>query len=154
MEVRNNAKLFEMWHKKRQLSSYISIVVIKLSINKSIMSQIYSTDNLPYHWNRSPWFPCSKLDFGWIILSHTLLGIWLLIHVVVKVTPCWQKGPQMYAGSLSMHNVSFWDRLIPFCPTGSTSKVRMGKQQKWLFKSIYFICLECHMRLQLSDILG
>ena len=36
-----------------------------------------------------PQTPVSQLKFenGWLILSHTLLGMWLLIHAMIKVDP-------------------------------------------------------------------
>ena len=38
------------------------------------------------------------LKFGkrWVISSSTLLGLWLLIHVGIKVNPCQQKGPPVW----------------------------------------------------------
>ena len=33
-----------------------------------------------------------KVENGWIILSHTLLGTWLLVHAGIKVNPLHWKG--------------------------------------------------------------
>ena len=33
-----------------------------------------------------------KVENGWIILSHTLLGTWLLVHAVIKVNPLHWRG--------------------------------------------------------------
>ena len=33
-----------------------------------------------------------KVENGWIILSHTLLGTWLLVHAVIKVNPLHRRG--------------------------------------------------------------
>ena len=38
-----------------------------------------------------------KFRNGYVISSHTLVGMWLLIHVGIKVKPCFVKvGPQSY----------------------------------------------------------
>ena len=33
-----------------------------------------------------------KVENGWIILSHTLLGTWLFVHAVIKVNPLHWRG--------------------------------------------------------------
>ena len=30
-----------------------------------------------------------KFGYGYVISTHTLLGMWLLIHDGIKVEPCW-----------------------------------------------------------------
>ena len=34
-----------------------------------------------------------KFENGWIILSHTLLGMWLAIQAGIKVNPSYKKAP-------------------------------------------------------------
>ena len=36
--------------------------------------------------------PLLKFGHGKVILSHTLLGMWLVIHAEIKVNPWWSKG--------------------------------------------------------------
>ena len=35
----------------------------------------------------------SNFNGALVILSSTLLGMWLLIHAMIKVNPCPEKGP-------------------------------------------------------------
>ena len=41
-----------------------------------------------------------KVESGWIILSHNLLGTWLLVHAVIKVNPLHWKGGGGGGGAL------------------------------------------------------
>ena len=39
---------------------------------------------------------CNRWSYGQIILSHTFLTMWFLIHAVIKVYSCYLKGPLVY----------------------------------------------------------
>ena len=55
-----------------------------------------------------------KVENGWIILSHNLLGTWLLVHAVIKVNPLhWRGGTGGWISS-----TAYWPQFIPdywFC---------------------------------------
>ena len=55
-----------------------------------------------------------KVENGWIILSHTLLGTWLLVHAGIKVNPLHWRGAT--GGWIS--STAYWSQFIPdywFC---------------------------------------
>ena len=55
-----------------------------------------------------------KVENGWIILSHTLLGTWLLVHAVIKVNPLQWRG----ATGEWISSTAYWPQFIPdywFC---------------------------------------
>ena len=56
-----------------------------------------------------------KVENGWIILSHTLLGTWLLVHAGIKVNPRHWRG--LLEGEYHP-STAYWPHFIPdywFC---------------------------------------
>ena len=61
-----------------------------------------------------------KVENGWIILSHTLLGTWLLVHAVIKVNPLHWRGGGGGGGGTGgwISSTAYWPQFIPdywFC---------------------------------------